>query len=57
MLYTGMLLQDLFQKVGAFPYKRIWFPLVVSLLIIPMVVMPVLSLTNLDDTLKNMIII
>ncbi|WP_280769536.1 AEC family transporter [Salipaludibacillus daqingensis] len=57
MLYIGMLLYGLFKKTGFTVYKQIWFPLGVRLFMIPLITMFAISLTNLDDLIKNIVII
>lgn len=57
MLYLGILLQGLFKKTGFTVYPQIWFPLGIRLVIIPIFTLMLISLTNLDDLLINIVII
>lgn len=57
MLYIGMLLHGLFKKTGFTVYKQIWLPLSIRLFMIPLLTMIVMSFLNIDDIIKNIVII
>lgn len=57
MFYLGILLYGLFKRTGFKVYRQIWFPLGLRLIIIPLLTIILISFTNLDDLLKNIVVI